>query len=385
MTKTRNFTPALQFKDELGNSYPFWGEKKFSCIARKINDGYKPKNSVESFECIELESLRSETGLLIRTFRSGGQKSMKTKFLTGDVLFGKLRPYLKKFYLADFDGVCTSEIWVLRPKSVPSEFLFYVVQSHHFNRVANIQSGSKMPRSDWGLVSQSIFKIPFDYQEQQKIASFLSSVDIKIEQLGKKKALLEQYKKGMIQKLFSQEFQFKDEHGNDFSGWKEKKLGELCKITTGKLDANAMVDGGQYRFYTCAREYYWIDKFAFDADALLISGNGVNVGYIHYYSGKFNAYQRTYVLDQFEENIFYIKFYLEQHLQKRINYEKKVGNTPYIVLNTLADMPLKTPCEKEQQKIANFLSAIDKKIELVAEQLEQARTFKKGLLQQMFI
>ena len=197
--------------------------------------------------------------------------------------------------------------------------------------------------------------------------------------------MLEQYKKGIMQKLFSQEFQFKDEHGNDFSGWKEKKLGELCKITTGKLDANAMVDGGQYRFYTCAREYYWIDKFAFDADALLISGNGVNVGYIHYYSGKFNAYQRTYVLDQFEENIFYIKFYLEQHLQKRINYEKKVGNTPYIVLNTLADMPLKTPCEKEQQKFADCLSAIDKKIKLVAAQLEQARTFKKGLLQQMFI
>ena len=157
MTNIQKSVPVLRFKDELGNCYPPWGEKKFSFIAKKVNDSYKPTNNGESFECIELESLSSETGLLIRTFRSSEQKSIKTKFLTGDVLFGKLRPYLKKFYRSDFDGVCTSEIWVLRPKSVPSKFLFYVVQSGHFNRLANIQSGTKMPRSNWGIVSQINF------------------------------------------------------------------------------------------------------------------------------------------------------------------------------------------------------------------------------------
>ena len=88
----------------------------------------------------------------------------------------------------------------------------------------------------------------------------------------------------------------------------EEKLGNICNITTGKLDANAMVENGQYRFYTCAKDYYYIDKYAFDTEALLISGNGAYVGYIHYYKGKFNAYQRTYVLDQFTENIQYIKY-----------------------------------------------------------------------------
>ena len=66
-------------------------------------------------------------------------------------------------------------------------------------------------------------------------------------------------------------------------------------MTTGKLDANAMVENGKYRFYTCAKDYYKINEYAFDTDALLISGNGANVGYIHHYEGKFNAYQRTYV------------------------------------------------------------------------------------------
>ena len=69
-------------------------------------------------------------------------------------------------------------------------------------------------------------------------------------------------------------------------------------VTTGKLDANAMVSNGEYRFYTCAKEYYQIDKYSFDTDALLVSGNGANVGYVHHYKGKFNAYQRTHVMDK---------------------------------------------------------------------------------------
>ncbi|MCA8835860.1 MAG: restriction endonuclease subunit S [Proteobacteria bacterium] len=123
----------------------------------------------------------------------------------------------------------------------------------------------------------------------------------------------------------------------EFRGaWAVKPLGELCEIATGKVDANAMVENGQYRFYTCAKNYYFIDDYAFDTDALLISGNGANVGYIHHYKGKFNAYQRTYVLDKFPENILFIKHYLDYNLHKRIFVEKKEGNTPYIVKSTLA-------------------------------------------------
>ena len=398
MTKTRNFAPALQFKDELGNSYPFWGEKKFSCIARKINDSYKPKNSVESFECIELESLRSETGLLIRTFKSGGQKSMKTKFLTGDVLFGKLRPYLKKFYLADFDGVCTSEIWVLRPKSVPSEFLFYVVQSHHFNRVANIQSGSKMPRSDWGLVSQSIFKIPFDYQEQQKIASFLSSVDIKIEQLGKKKALLEQYKKGMIQKLFSQEIRFKDGWGNSYPLWGEKKFSCIAEKVNDnynptnsgesleciELESLSSETGLLIRTFRSGEQKSIKTKFL-TGDVLF---------------GKLRPYLKKFYRTDFDgvctseiwvlrpksvpsEFLFYVVQSPHFHRVANIQSGSKMPRSDWgIVSQSIFEIPFDYD---EQRKIANFLSAIDKKIELVAAQLEQTRTFKKWLLQRMFI
>jgi len=124
------------------------------------------------------------------------------------------------------------------------------------------------------------------------------------------------------------EIRFKDDAGNEFSECKSTKLGMLSDITTGKLDANAMIKNGKFRFYTCAKEYYKIDTYAFDSDALLISRNGANVGYIHHYHGKFNAYQRTYVLQNFNQNIIYIKYCLEKHLKARIETEKKIWKYP---------------------------------------------------------
>ena len=188
-----------------------------------------------------------------------------------------------------------------------------------------------------------------------------------------------------MQRLFSQSLRFTDDNGTPFPDWEEKKLGDLANITTGSLDANAMVENGQYHFFTCAKEVYRIDTPAFDTEALLVSGNGANVGYIHYYKGQFNAYQRTYVLDKFDQNIHYIKHFLDRFLKKRIFSEVKDGNTPYIVKGTLADMLIQLPSLDEQKKIADFLSAIDHKIALVASELSHAKTFKKGLLQQMFV
>lgn len=224
--------------------------------------------------------------------------------------------------------------------------------------------------------------------EQTKIANFLTAVDEKISQLNEQHQLMIQYKKGVMQKIFNQEIRFKDDNGGEFGEfgeWEEKKLGKLCCITTGKLDANAMVENGKYRFYTCAKEFYHIDNFAFDSEALLISDNGANVGYIHYYNGKFNAYQRTYVLEKWTENIIYVKFFLEHFLKERINIGKNEGNTPYIVLSVLTEMPILLPCLNEQAKIADFITKLECKIENLSSQLNLAKEWKKGLLQQMFV
>ena len=157
------------------------------------------------------------------------------------------------------------------------------------------------------------------------------------------------------------------------------------RFRTGKLDANAMVSNGKYRFYTCAKDYFHIDTYAFDDEALLISGNGENVGYIHYYNGKFNAYQRTYVLTDFSQNIFFIKSYLEARLKKRINKEKSIGNTPYIRLDTIRDMEIAiSPKMEEQQAIASYFTSLDSQISAATSRLAALKQMKAASLQAMF-
>ena len=168
-------------------------------------------------------------------------------------------------------------------------------------------------------------------------------------------------------------------------GWKTDKLMNLVSsIMTGKLDANAMVPNGQYRFYTCAKEYYFIDKYAFDDEALLISGNGEYVGYIHYYKGKFNAYQRVYVLTGFKIDVKYLQNYLNRYLPIRINKEVSQNNIPYIRLSTLSKMDIKYPESKlEQTAIAHILSKVDEAIASVQGSIAAAERLKKSLMQNL--
>ena len=288
----------------------------------------------------------------------------------------------------DYENANCHALIILSPdhnEKVNSHFVVYYFYSHYGKkRISEIKTGNTIEHVLASEIKEVTLNFPTP-KEQTKIAEFLSSVDDKISQLSRQLELLNQYKKGVMQKIFSQEIRFKNDNGEDFGEWEEDSLGNLCSITTGKLDANAMVENGKYRFYTCAREYYYINDFAFDTDALLISGNGANVGYIHHYNGKFNAYQRTYVLDKWKQNIIYIKYFLEMFLKKRINDGKNEGNTPYIVLSVLSEMPIKLPSIQEQEKIAEFLTAIDKRINHTTAHLTHTKQWKKGLLQQMFV
>ena len=268
---------------------------------------------------------------------------------------------------------------------VSKGFLYYFLTSEITQRlILRLAGNSTIPDLNHGDFYKILINIP-SIKEQEKIAGFLTAVVEKINILEQKLKLMQKYKKGLMQQTFSQKLRFKDANGQNYPSWQTKKLGEISDITTGKLDANEMSSKGKYRFYTCAKDYYMIDEYAFDTEALLISGNGANVGYIHYYKGKFNAYQRTYVLNNFTESIFYIKQFLDEFLSKRIFQEKFDGSMPYIVLSTLKDMLIDLPTITEQNKIADYLMCIDEKIESEERMLEKAKKFKKALLQQMFV
>ena len=326
-------------------------------------------------ECVENGEIVSELNLISKIEApSRAQRLLDIN----DMLYQTVRPYQKNNFLFnnlnDFPTVASTGYAQIRSTKNNIKYIFQLLHTDNFVVEAMKRStGTGYP----AISSSDLAEIEVYYpslSEQQKIADFLSLVDQRIEKQHQLVEALKKYKRGLLSAIFDK-----------ISQTNVLPLGKICNITTGKLDANAMVDGGKYRFYTCAREFFQIDNYAFDTDALLISGNGANVGYIHHYCGKFNAYQRTYVLDCFQENIMYIYYYLQANLHPRIEAEKKAGNTPYIVLSTLSDMGIKLPTKEMQDKIAKIFSILDKKIIDENGILEALNIQKRGLLQQMFI
>jgi len=159
----------------------------------------------KAVKCIELEHIETESGRLLGWTDLKKQQSLKNVFRAGDVLYGRLRPYLKKYHYPLFDGVCSTEIWVLSGISgiAINIYIYYMIQCDWFTNVANSTTGTKMPRADWSLLKDMIASIPSDLAEQRDIASILSDMDVEIEQLEKKLVKYRLIKQGMMQELLT--------------------------------------------------------------------------------------------------------------------------------------------------------------------------------------
>ena len=171
----------------------------------------------------------------------------------------------------------------------------------------------------------------------------------------------------------------------DSDDWQTKLLGGLCKIRTGKKDANEGASDGQYPFFTCAENHIFSHSYSFDAEAILIAGNA-NVGQTRYYSGKFEAYQRTYVLTDFSGiSVPYLYAVLNAKLRESLLAHVQVSAMSYIKLPMLQEYALAVPpSPAEQQKIAECLSSVDELMAAQARKVDALKTHKKGLMQQLF-
>ena len=325
----------------------------------------------------------------VPVFGTGGYMLSVNKSLhSGKTVFIGRKGTIDKpfFYNGDFWTVDTL-FYTYDFKDTTAEFvnlIFQKIQWKKYNEASGVPSLSKA----------TIEKIKFIFPplpEQNRIVAVLETWDEYLEKLSRKIKIKKNIKKGIASQIMNCELSIVNGKKvyapklrlSGFSEeWESVKLGEVCqRIRTGKLDANAMVKNGKYRFYTCAKDFYKIDEHAFNTEALLVSGNGANVGYIHYYKGKFNAYQRTYILDKFKSNIFFVKYILDKFLKQRIFAEKCDGNTPYIKMDTLTDMKIKIPKTlKEQTAIAKILTTTDKEIEALEKKKKIIEEQKKFLL-----
>lgn len=236
-------------------------------------------------------------------------------------------------------------------------------------------------------------KIP-SLEEQEKIANFLSNVDKIIEEQEGKVKDLELYKKGMMQKIFKQEIRFKDDNGQDYPEWEDKKIKEIFNITRGQVIAKASIspikiDRLIYPVYSSQTSNYGIlgydSSYDFDGEFLTWTTDGANAGKVFKRNGKFRCTNVCGLLVEKDITKGFankcIKEILEKETPKHVSY---VGN-PKLMNGIMGDIKINIPCLAEQTKIANFLSNIDKIIEEENKKLEDLRQWKKGLLQQMFV
>jgi type I restriction enzyme S subunit len=289
-------------------------------------------------------------------------------------------------------------------------FLYYYLLTNTVQNMMWISAGvGAIP----DLNHSDFYSIPYyktEFKEQQRIALFLTDIDDKITQLTKKKELLKQYKKGVMQKIFNQELRFKDDEGNIFAKWEENKLGDLGSTLnglTGKTKEN-FGSGKPYIQY----------KQIFDSSKINIVNCGlvditvtdkqtkVKYGDVFFTTSSETPNEigtASVLLDNVEEmylNSFCFGFRVNQlvlypsfsqFLFRSIDFRKKMiplaqGSTRYnISKSAFVKLKVSLPSIQEQTRIANFLSDIDVKLDALNTKIENSKTFKKGLLQQMFV
>lgn len=277
------------------------------------------------------------------------------------------------------------------------------IQRYNSTRLfTSLTSGGAQPF----LSLKELGKLSISYpslQEQTKIASFLSAVDEKISQLTQKHELLSQYKQGMMQKLFSQQIRFKADDGSEFGEWSSGSLENLTDIQGGYAFKSTQFGNGDTKVLRIGDILKNIDLDNFDGvtssevpdkryyvsqGAIVMALSGATFGKLgKVQSGTACINQRvaTFTVKESATNEFLYQIMLSKDFYNYIQSIPSASAQPNISNQDIMSFELDIPCLEEQTKIANFLSAIDQKIEVVAQQIEQAKQWKKGLLQKMFV
>lgn len=270
------------------------------------------------------------------------------------VIFGDHTRVLK---YVDFDFVVGADgVKILIPKDfLRAKFLLYYLQWYKIPSLGYSRH--------YKLLKEINLPVP-PLSEQQRIVSELDLLSSIIE---KKKAQLKEYDQ-LVQSIFYDMFGDPIDNPN---GWEVKCFNEVFNVTTGKLNANAMVAEGQYPFFTCSKEIFYIDKYAFDGEALLLAGNNATATYdVKYYNGKFNAYQRTYVLTTKGSNYIYLKNALEDKLS--ILQRQSIGGmTKYLTLGILSRLSFNIPPLPLQQSFAEKIEAIEQQKSLIQQSISE--------------
>ena len=385
--------PKLRFKDNNGNDYPQW-EKKLIKDILKIYHGKDYKNEPNEKK-------------LYPVLGTGGIITYIDKFLCDweCVLIGRKGTINKPQYMkTPFWSVDT--LFYSKPKLKQNpNFQYYLFQNINW-KIYDESTG--VPSLSASTIEHINRFIP-TYAEQEKIASFFSTIDKKIENLTNTITSLENQKKGLLQQIFSQKLRFKDENGNNYPNWEKKKLGKLLSITSSKRVHEADWTTSGIPFYRARdivsifnnkpiSKIYISEKLYEECSSscgkisendLLVTGVGtIGIPYLVKKSDKFYFKDGNIIWLKnspaiYGKYLFYI--FISSYVQKQINMMTGKGTVGTYTIKNAKDTNILLPCLEEQTKIADFLSEFDRKLDNQKAQLEHWQQIKKGLLQQMFV
>lgn len=288
-------------------------------------------------------------------------------------------------------------------RSDMSQFVFQLFSTSNYYKIIHQNLGATINSINGSDLKKFSFFFPKEKKEQLKIASFFRVIDNRIRTLEKKKTHIEQYKKGVMQKIFKQELRFKDCDGNAFPIWEKKKLGNLTYKVGKKNKKNIQYPiysiNNQEGFRPQSEQFEGLDsnergydismyKIVYE-ETFAYNPARINVGSIGY-SYKLNEViiSSLYVCFKTNKELedLYLLAYLDtERFNKDILRYEEGGVRQYLFYDNFSQIKIPLPSNEEQLKIANFLSAIDKNIELVNEKIEYTKSYKKGLLQRMFV
>src|SRR5690625_1873830 len=385
-----------------------WAVKRFEELANKRSDRFDPTSGINKKD-IELDSLEQKSGRLLKVYCSSEYKSSKNTFKKGDILFGKLRPYLKKYWKATFDGVCSSEIWVFKnKKSILSDYLYLTIQSRYFIQKSQITSGTKMQRAEWSSVK--IAKIPIPpLPEQKAIADCLSTWDRGIEKLAALIDAKKEQKKGLMQRLLTGSLRLRSATGEPFDGeWKEVRLGEIGEFKTSSVDKKIKKDEIEVwllNYMDVYKNTHITSSIKFQktsAKPTQLKSSNLKIGDILFTpsSETPDDIGHSAVVIEKLENVVY-SYHLVRFRPKMSILElgfsgyvfnideilnefsrKATGSTRYTLsIKDFNEVKTKLPPLEEQTAIAQVLTTADREIELLEKKLEAMKEQKKGLMQ----
>ena len=396
-----------------------WSPLPLGAVASVRKDKGVAKQGVP---CVELEHVEPETGRLLGWNSSGVQASIKTSFKRGDVLFGKLRPYLRKYAIAPFDGICTTEILAIHPRNGQSDnrFLFHLMQGDGvFATVEALSYGTKMPRVSWTDLSDIVLGIP-PLPEQQKIAAILTAVDDKLDVIARQIDATQTLKQGLMQTLFSRGVGTQDANGRwvPHAEFKDSELGEIPAVWDVK-PLDALAHSITVGIATSTTEHYVQDgiplirnqnikeDFLDMSDLLQISAEfdaknkskqveggdilTVRTGYpgvscvVPNGLGRLQTFT-TLITRPIRQlvNPHFVSRYFNSPQGKRLMLHQAAGGAQQnINAGNLKKLLVPVPSLSEQERIAAVLAAIDEKLRSHFSRREHCQNLKRGLMQKL--